>query len=654
VKICPACSREWGDEHAKCADDGVPLVHLDSTGYDRAQDLIGQIVDGRYRLERIVGKGGMGTVYACRHVVVGKSFAMKVLRPGIERSEEVLQRFIREAQAANQVQSRHICEMTDFGQLPNGAFYVVMDLLQGWSLTRGLREKRLGRRELKHVFIQVAETLDKAHRCGIIHRDLKPDNVVLVEDDGDPFFVKLVDFGIAKMLQSKASDLTETGVILGTPYYMSPEQARGDPLDHRSDVYACGVMMYRAFTGRLPFVADTAMGVLTRHLTEKPELPSRITEIDPALERLILRCLEKKPIDRYQSMADLAEALRTVDDVAQRARPLDATIDERSSASVSRRPTPTSLQTPSAKSGEGPGSVRHSSRPPPAQSFPPPLPAPMPPSAPTWVPPGRTPRPGVGAQAVAVVAAPQPHVAVATPSPYAAPHATPLPHSGMTPAPQVMSTSISSGSHPPPLYTPVSGAHPQHAYTPASGAHPPQAYTPISGGYAPSPALQSAMSSGAHGAPPALHGPYPDPLQGEAHTNRGLVSSRISVRPRPGGQHLALIGAAAAIIVCVGAVVAVALVGHDDAPPAAQPASGGERRATPAPTVEPTPTAVTDEAPPPEPESSASAQSSASPRSTAAPKTSGSRPAAPTAEQAGPPPPPAPEPEVDDVRDPFK
>jgi serine/threonine-protein kinase len=427
VKICPACSREWGDEHAKCADDGVPLVHLDSTGYDKAQDLIGQVVDGRYRIERIVGKGGMGTVYACRHVVVGKSFAIKVLRPGIERSEEVLQRFIREAQAANAVRSRHICEMTDFGQLPNGAFYVVMDLLQGMSLTRALREKRLQRRDLEHVFVQVAETLEKAHRAGIIHRDLKPDNVVLVEDEGDPFFVKLVDFGIAKVLQSKASDLTETGVILGTPYYMSPEQARGDPLDHRSDIYAHGVMMYRAFTGRLPFVADTAMGVLTRHLTEKPELPSRITEIDAALERLILRCLEKKPIDRFQSMADVADALRAVGGAIPR-RPLDATIDERSSASV-RRPTPTGLQTPQAKSGRAPSSARPPSVPPPFPgegSFPPPLPAPMPPSAPTWVAPGRSaqyraepvapPEQSGGAGRSGSIATP--HPGVATPHPY--------------------------------------------------------------------------------------------------------------------------------------------------------------------------------------------------------------------------------------------
>jgi serine/threonine-protein kinase len=236
VKVCPACRREYGDDTTTCVVDSVSLVVLDTGASTSAQDLVGQVVDGRYRLERIVGQGGMGTVYACRHVVVGKEFAIKVLRSGVERSDEVLQRFVREAQAANAVKTRHICETLDFGQLPNGALYVVMELLDGTSLTRALRHESLDRRQLKHVFIQIAETLQKAHDCGIVHRDLKPDNVVLVRDDGDPLFVKLVDFGIAKMLQKDASDLTETGVVLGTPYYMSPEQARGDLVDHRTDI----------------------------------------------------------------------------------------------------------------------------------------------------------------------------------------------------------------------------------------------------------------------------------------------------------------------------------------------------------------------------------------------------------------------------------
>ncbi|MBM4375115.1 MAG: protein kinase [Deltaproteobacteria bacterium] len=344
----------------------MSLVVLDTGVGTSAQDLVGQVVDGRYRLERIVGRGGMGTVYACRHVVVGKEFAIKVLRSGVERSDEVLQRFVREAQAANAVKSRHICETLDFGQLPNGALYVVMELLDGTSLTRALRDETLSRRQLKHVFIQIAETLQRAHDCGIVHRDLKPDNVVLVRDEGDPLFVKLVDFGIAKMLQKDASDLTETGVILGTPYYMSPEQARGDLVDHRTDIYALGVMMFRAFTGKLPFVADTAMGVLTRHLTERPPLPSQITEMDLTTERLILRCLEKRPIDRFQSMADLAAALRSIPDESRRAVAVGSGHDARP-----RQATPTRVDRPNPRSfiDEPSASVESPSLPDPRASF---------------------------------------------------------------------------------------------------------------------------------------------------------------------------------------------------------------------------------------------------------------------------------------------
>ncbi|MBW2526282.1 MAG: serine/threonine protein kinase, partial [Deltaproteobacteria bacterium] len=328
VKVCPACSREYDNQHQTCPIDGVVLIAIDTDAGERGENLIGQVVGGRYRLERVVGRGGMGTVYACRHVVVGKTFAMKVLRPGIERSEEILQRFIREAQAANSIGSRHICEVTDFGQLDNGAFYVVMELIEGVSMTRALREERLSHADIQHIFIQIADTLQKAHERGIIHRDLKPDNVLLVADEDDPNFAKLLDFGIAKIIQAEASNLTETGVILGTPYYMSPEQARGDPVDHRSDIYALGVMMYRAFTGRLPFMADTAMGVLTRHLTEVPEPPSSIGDVAPPVERVILRCMEKKPIDRFQSMADVAAALRScTGQVADKNRP---TVDEAS------------------------------------------------------------------------------------------------------------------------------------------------------------------------------------------------------------------------------------------------------------------------------------------------------------------------------------
>ncbi len=336
VKVCPVCQREYPAGATNCAADGVPLVAMVTDVYTRAEDLVGQIIEGRYKIERIIGKGGMGVVYACRHVVVGKIAAMKVLKAGVERSDGVLQRFVREAQTANLLKSRHIVEVSDFGQLPSGAFFVVMELLEGQDLAQAMRgtvvtmggaqgppqtplanpapaRPPLNKAQLVHVFIQVAETLQLAHDQGIVHRDLKPDNVFLVNDSGDPLFVKLLDFGIAKILHGEGSGgLTETGVILGTPYYMSPEQARAEPIDHRTDIYALGVMMYRAFTGRLPFVADSTMGVLTRHITETPQPPSDIATVNQVTERLILRCLAKKPEYRFQSMRELSVALRSV------------------------------------------------------------------------------------------------------------------------------------------------------------------------------------------------------------------------------------------------------------------------------------------------------------------------------------------------------
>ena len=314
------CHREFGAGATTCSDDGVPLVALHSDANMRPEDLVGRIVEGRYKIERIIGKGGMGTVYSCRHVVVGKLAAMKVLKSGVERSDGVLQRFVREAQTANLLRSRHIVEVSDFGQLPNGSFFVVMELLEGKDLGHAMRQG-LQRPQLAHIFEQVAETLQVAHEKGIVHRDLKPDNVFLVNEAGDPLFVKLLDFGIAKILHGESSGgLTETGVILGTPYYMSPEQARAEAVDHRSDIYSLGVMMYRAFTGRLPFLADSTMGVLTRHITETPEPPSKLTAIDGITERLILRCMEKRPENRFQSMREVADTLRQLPTAAPQIR----------------------------------------------------------------------------------------------------------------------------------------------------------------------------------------------------------------------------------------------------------------------------------------------------------------------------------------------
>ncbi len=547
-----------------CVDDGASLVLLDTAANERERDFIGEVVDGRYRVERLVGRGGMGTVYACRHVVVGKCFAMKVLRSGIERSEEILQRFIREAQAANSIRSRHICEMSDFGQMPGGAFYVVMELLEGTSLTRALREQRLTRQDLKHVFIQIADTLQKAHDASIVHRDLKPDNVVLVNDEGDPFFVKLVDFGIAKMLETRATNLTDTGVILGTPYYMSPEQARGDAIDHRSDIYSLGVMMYRAFTGKLPFMADTAMGVLTRHLTQAPEAPSRIAEIEPAVEKIILRCMEKRPSDRFFSMNAVAAALEAMAGPAPPIVDVDTTVDEPTPGRVPPRDmdspmheddrprfTPTRLATPraiadgvSATSAEAwPQRVRSegaadegaSQRP----SMPP---APARPSIPP--------------------ALAQPNVRPARrPSmPPALDHSpaipAPLPVPGALLGAPRIGSAIPHGpaEHPfPSVAPPAVGTYPHaHGLGGFDAGVPRATESPhgFPGQFAPNYLVHHGGVAPAEALPPHL--------LGESNTNRGLVSSRMTVRPPAAARRATATVAGALFVLVAIAVGAVA------------------------------------------------------------------------------------------------
>jgi eukaryotic-like serine/threonine-protein kinase len=571
VRICPVCSHEFGEEHRTCPNDGIALVNLDTGADERGETLVGQVVGGRYRIEKVVGRGGMGTVYACRHVVVGKAFAIKVLRPGVERSTEVLQRFIREAQAANAVRSRHICEMVDFGQLDNGAFYVVMDLLEGVSLTRALRDRSLDQTELRRVFVQIAETLERAHRAGIVHRDLKPDNVILVDDDGDPHFVKLVDFGIAKMMQADASHLTETGIILGTPYYMSPEQARGDAIDARSDIYALGVMMYRAFTGKLPFVADTAMGVLTRHLIEAPVLPSRVSEIDPIVERVILRCMEKQPIDRFQSMADVAEAIRHAGAAAAPVVRGQTTVNERSGSAL-RAALDHRLVEEGLMSG-----AHHA-----AQSQP--MPAAMPYGAPgganpAWAaamqarPPqpalpygGPTPTPGAGMAALDPRGASGPFAPAAWPAPPSQPLALGAP--------------AVTGPHQPPQPIGPAGSQPYGAGGPMHDTPPPTGpgATPSWGALAmgqPVPPSYRALPPQHNYGYPAGHEGTPRDLAVEAFTNRGLVSSRLDTRAGSAkGMRLAFLAFGALVMLGLGTVAAIATF-HGDRGRSAGPAPAG-------------------------------------------------------------------------------
>ena len=298
--------------------DNAPM----ETGTGRAtarhalDPLIGQVLDGRYRIERMLGEGGMGIVYKGVHTTLGKALAIKVLRPEVSKNEEILQRFRQEAQSASQIGNPHIIDISDFGTLPDGSTYFVMEFLTGKSLTAALCETKFSSARTIHVIKQLAGALGAAHEIGIVHRDLKPDNVQLIERGGQKDFVKVLDFGIAKVGGS-TSKLTQAGQVFGTPHYMSPEQCAGTNVDHRTDIYALGVMLYEMACGKVPFDADNLMGILTKHLYENAIPPRELSppvDVSPALEAIILKCLQKKPDARYQSMSELAADLEALAD----------------------------------------------------------------------------------------------------------------------------------------------------------------------------------------------------------------------------------------------------------------------------------------------------------------------------------------------------
>lgn len=275
---------------------------------------LGATVDGRYEIEALLGEGGMGVVYRCIHTIIGKRVAMKVLRADLARNDEVVGRFLNEARSASSIGNPHIIDISDFGRLPDGATYFVMEYLDGSPLSAFLEvDSLLPPERIGPIMIQLTDALQAAHAAGIVHRDLKPDNIFLIQRGAQHDFVKVLDFGIAKA-STESLKLTQAGQVFGTPHYMSPEQAAGADVDHRADIYAVGVMLYELLTGTLPFDAENFMGILTQHMYKEPPPPSSREgagqRIAPPLEAIVMRCLQKAPGDRYQSMQELGDELR--------------------------------------------------------------------------------------------------------------------------------------------------------------------------------------------------------------------------------------------------------------------------------------------------------------------------------------------------------
>ena len=306
MRICPKCGKSYANDVQFCPTDGSALSAAQEVG----DPLIGTLMDS-YRIEAKLGEGGMGMVYRAEHTLIGRSVALKLLHPELARNAEAVDRFFREARAANEVSSDHIVEVTDMGKNASGHNYLVMELLAGVNLQQLLlSEGVLEPLHAGRLALQIAEGLAAAHLKGVIHRDLKPANIQLVAKGQEPEFVKLLDFGIAKISEGD-TQLTKTGVILGSPAYMSPEQASGSKIDHRTDIYALGVILYEMVTGRPPFVGQSPTQVLLAHVSQKPAPPrDSVPDVPPDLEALILRCLAKEPAQRPQDMGQLMAQLK--------------------------------------------------------------------------------------------------------------------------------------------------------------------------------------------------------------------------------------------------------------------------------------------------------------------------------------------------------
>jgi serine/threonine-protein kinase len=307
VKICPVCSTEYGDDVRFCPNDGQTL-RSSSPG----TDLVGQVIADRYHVLKKLGEGGMGQVYLAEHVKMGRRSAIKVMNPSMVHDPDAVARFNREAANASRITHPNVCAIYDFGETPEGLIYLAMEFVEGEPLTDVLaREGPLPLTRAAGIFLQVADALQAAHDLGIVHRDLKPDNIMLTGGRGGTDIVKVVDFGIAKAVAGgdDSQKVTKTGLVVGTPEFMSPEQLSGDPLDGRSDVYSLALVLFKMLTGALPFTASSAQETMIKRLTDDP---ATLADARPdlrfpaGLQETLTAALTRSPVDRYQSAAKFA------------------------------------------------------------------------------------------------------------------------------------------------------------------------------------------------------------------------------------------------------------------------------------------------------------------------------------------------------------
>ena len=306
MKLCPVCEAEYGDEVTQCPNDAETLVFL----RERTDDLAGQVFSGRYRLLEKVGEGGMGAVYRGTQEPMGREVAVKVLRSDLASDKEVVRRFFNEARVVSRLRHPNTVTLYDFGQSERGDLFIAMEFMAGLSLSSTLEARHLELAEILEITDQVCLALEEAHDSGIVHRDLKPDNI-FIDRVGSRHMVKVLDFGIAKVPDA-AAHLTRTGTVFGTPAYMSPEQAQAHHVDHRSDIYTLGIVLYEMLAGAPPFTADNPMQVALKQVTARPAPimdMSRVRPLPRLLSALVMDMLEKDPSRRPQTIGEVRERI---------------------------------------------------------------------------------------------------------------------------------------------------------------------------------------------------------------------------------------------------------------------------------------------------------------------------------------------------------
>ena len=330
MRDCPRCGGSHPDDETGCPADGPTLVPSreparapsappPATGPGAVKmpvdaPLAPGTMVGEYRVDRSLGAGTFGDVYAGEHPLIGKAVAIKVLRGKFSADPGMVSRFVAEARAVNRIRHRNIIDIFAFGTLADGRHYFVMELLDGLTLRQLLAQKRRLRvDEALPILRGIADALDAAHAAAVVHRDLKPDNIFLEAEKGGGYFPKLLDFGVAKLVNEKMAHKTATGVAVGTPRYMSPEQGRGSAVDPRSDIYALGVLAHEMLTGLPLFEGETAMDVVFMHIATPPPLLSTVCpDLGTSLDAPVQAMLAKKPDDRPRSAGEAIGALSRV------------------------------------------------------------------------------------------------------------------------------------------------------------------------------------------------------------------------------------------------------------------------------------------------------------------------------------------------------